>query len=66
MGEVLQFQRAKRRSKQLRERARGRIMCENNHHRWKLITERKFDVRQGRLVTEYRCERCGKQRLELL
>ncbi len=55
MGEVLKFVR-----KTPAEKSRGRIMCANNHHKWKVQNERKFDVRQGKLVTEYRCTRCGK------
>lgn len=37
-------------------------LCANGHHRWAVQTEQKFDVKQGRLVTVERCERCGKSR----
>lgn len=30
------------------------------------MTEKKFDVKQGRLVTMSRCERCGKEKNKLL
>jgi hypothetical protein len=29
------------------------------------VSERKFDVKQGQLVTLLRCERCGKEKTEL-
>jgi len=31
----------------------------SNHHKWKVQTNQKFDVKSGKLVTVYRCERCG-------
>ncbi len=49
-----------------REKNRGKTLCANDFHRWKVATERRFDVRRGRLVTVLRCERCGKEKFELL
>jgi len=46
--------------------SKGKTLCRNNHHKWKVVTERKFDVKQGKLVTEERCERCKKKRYRLL
>lgn len=45
---------------------RGNTLCRQGHHKWKLLTERKFDVKQGKLVTVSRCVRCGKQKVEAL
>lgn len=42
--------------------AAASTLCRNGHHRWKVWKNLPFDVRQGKLVTVYRCERCGKQR----
>ena len=61
MGEVIDFPRRDR-----RERARGKTLCTSGFHRWKVVTERKFDVKQGKLVTVLRCERCGKEQTKLL
>ena len=61
MGEIVKF-----RKPSLQERSRGKTLCQSGFHRWKVVTEKKFDVKQGRLVTLYRCERCGKEKAKLL
>ncbi len=43
---------------------KGNTLCKNGHHKWHVDSTRKFDVKQGRLVTVYRCMRCGKTRVE--
>jgi hypothetical protein len=35
-------------------------------HKWKVVTEKKFDVKRGKLVTLLRCERCGEEQAKLL
>lgn len=47
------------------DRNRGKTLCLHDFHKWKIVTARKFDVKQGRLVTLYRCQRCGKEKTEL-
>ncbi len=47
-----------------KEKNRGKTLCLHDFHKWKIVTERKFDVKQGRLVTLFRCERCGKEKTE--
>lgn len=49
-----------------RDRNRGKTLCASNFHRWRVVTEKRFDVKLGKLVTVLRCTRCGKERLELL
>ncbi|MCR4347062.1 MAG: hypothetical protein NUV55_07665 [Sulfuricaulis sp.] len=49
----------------MREKAEGKTLCKSGFHRWKIVTEKKFDVKQGKLVTLRRCERCGKEKTEL-
>ncbi len=39
-------------------------LCDNGHHRWKIWQQKPFDSKQGKLVTVYRCERCGAERSE--
>lgn len=60
MGEIVKF-----RKPSLREKADGKTLCKSGFHRWKIVTERKFDVQRGKLVTLRRCERCGKEKTEL-
>ncbi|MEX0731472.1 MAG: hypothetical protein WD057_11815 [Aquisalimonadaceae bacterium] len=60
MGDVVPFRRSDRRRRQ----AEGNTLCRNGRHRWSLQPETRFDVKQGKLVTVYRCERCGAVRTE--
>lgn len=57
MGEVIKFQRAT-----LRRKSDGRTLCDSGFHKWKVIAERRFDVKRGKLATVERCARCGKER----
>ncbi|WP_160153126.1 hypothetical protein [Microbulbifer sp. ALW1] len=61
MGDVLPFKR-----KTAWEKHKGSSLCRDGFHKWVVVTERKFDVKQGKLVTEYRCQRCGKTKTKLL
>ncbi|BAU47216.1 ABC transporter permease [Sulfurifustis variabilis] len=61
MGEVIKFRRPS-----ARERAERKTLCETGFHKWRVVTEKKFDVKRGRLVTLYRCARCGKEKTKLL
>lgn len=60
MGEIVKF-----RKPDLKTKAEGKTLCKSGFHRWKVVTERKFDVKRGRLVTLLRCERCGMERTRL-
>ena len=61
MGDVIPFGRSGRR----RKRAEGRTLCRNGFHKWEPLPEQRFDVREGRLVTVFRCRRCGLERNRL-
>jgi hypothetical protein len=39
-------------------------LCANGHHRWVIWQKKQFDSKQGKLITVYRCERCGAERTE--
>ena len=54
MGEVVRF-----RKPSAAEKARGKTLCRRGFHKWVVEKERQFDTREGRLVTAYRCSRCG-------
>jgi len=59
MADVLRFK-----PRSLKEKHKGNTLCRNGHHKWALDKERRFDVKQGKLVTSYTCNRCGKTRNE--
>jgi hypothetical protein len=42
---------------------KGNTLCRRGFHKWSLL-DTPFDSKQGRLVTRYRCERCGKEKTE--
>jgi len=54
MAEIIQF-----RKPGPAEKAKGKTLCKSGFHKWAIDKDRRFDSRQGRLVTVYRCERCG-------
>jgi len=60
MGDVVPF----RRSDRLRRRAEGDTLCRNKRHKWQLLPDTQFDSKQGKLVSVFRCERCGATRTE--
>jgi hypothetical protein len=45
-----------------RRRAEGKTLCSSGFHKWQVLAERRFDVKQGKLVNTQRCQRCGLQR----
>lgn len=57
MGDVIRFKKPS-----LQERHRGKTLCKSGFHKWEVVKERRFDVKAGRLVTQYRCQRCGATR----
>jgi hypothetical protein len=61
MGEVIRFKKPK-----AAEKARGKTLCREGFHRWVVSKDKQFDVRQGRLVTVYRCSRCGATKTKAL
>lgn len=57
MGEVVKLKNWKR------KRAEGKSLCSSGLHKWQVLTERRFDVKLGRLVSAERCSRCGAERI---
>jgi hypothetical protein len=51
--------RAKREKAARQEKAQGRTLCTRGFHKWRVDARKQFDVREGKLVTVRRCERCG-------
>jgi hypothetical protein len=44
------------------ERAKGLTLCGSGFHKWKIDTEARFEVKQGKLITTQRCTRCNETR----
>ena len=55
MGKVVQFKPVP-----ASEKHAGKTLCKNNHHKWVLLKERRFDTKSGKLVTTWQCSRCKK------
>ena len=54
MADILPFKRPK-----ASEKHKGKSLCREGHHKWVVDKQSVFDVKLGRLVTRYRCQRCG-------
>lgn len=58
MGDVIEFKRPS-----AKEKHKGKTLCREGFHKWKIQTDKKFDVKQGRLVTVSMCSRCGQRKV---
>lgn len=58
MADLLPFKRPKASQKH-----KGKGLCREGFHKWVVDKDSVFDVKQGQLVTRYRCQRCGKLRV---
>jgi len=54
MADILPFKK-----KNPAEKTKGITLCRSGFHKWVIESEKKFDVKQGKLVTAYKCSRCG-------
>ena len=59
MAEIIPF-----RKPSAKKRHQGKTLCKHGHHKWQVDKAKQFDVKQGRLVTVYRCSRCNKQKVK--
>lgn len=57
MADVIPF-----RKPGLSERHKGNTLCRHGHHKWEVVKDNPFAVKQGKLVTIDRCRRCGATR----
>ncbi len=60
MGDVLPFKAPPK-----KKSSSGKTLCKSGFHKWAVDPRKQFDVRQGKLVTIERCERCGQTRTTL-
>jgi hypothetical protein len=61
MGKVVQFKKKKTSAIH-----KGNTLCRSGFHQWEILTENQFDVKQGKLMTTYQCQRCHKIKNKLL
>ena len=54
MGDVVRFKKPK-----LKQKHRGNTLCRRGFHKWEVDNSKPFAVKQGKLLTVYRCIRCG-------
>ncbi|TNF34307.1 MAG: hypothetical protein EP315_07400 [Gammaproteobacteria bacterium] len=59
MGDVIPFKKPR-----LSEKHQGNTLCRRGFHKWELVKQQQFDVKQGKLVTVYKCKRCGQEKNE--
>jgi len=59
MSNVINLRKAKQ------KRAEGKTLCSSGFHKWEVVTERRFDVKSGKLVSLERCLRCKQERTRL-
>jgi len=58
MGQVIPFV-IPAKKKKLSHKHKGNTLCKSGYHKWAVEKEKTFDVKQGKLVSSYRCKRCG-------
>ena len=63
MNKVIPLKKVRR--EKLQDKAKATTLCSSGFHKWKIVTDSRFDVKQGRLVTVEQCERCHKERVTL-
>jgi hypothetical protein len=54
MGNVVQFKKIRAKDKH-----KGKTLCRSGFHKWKVDKNKPFDVKTGKLLSVYRCVRCG-------
>lgn len=62
MADILPF----KKSAAKKIKPKGDTLCKQGHHQWRIVTAQKFDVKKGRLVTLYQCERCKQRKIKAI
>lgn len=64
MSEVVSL--AKHKKTQLQKKGKQATLCGNGFHSWGVVKDSCFDVKQGKLLTQYVCKRCGASKSEAI
>ncbi len=62
MSDVISLQKHRKLLRQ--KQGKKSTFCGNGFHSWEVVTSNQFDVKLGKLVTAYRCTRCGINKVE--
>lgn len=54
MGDVVRFKKPG-----AQEKHKGKTLCRSGFHKWAVDKAKPFSVKTGKLLTVYRCQRCG-------
>ncbi|MEJ2360943.1 MAG: hypothetical protein P8Z75_05870 [Gammaproteobacteria bacterium] len=54
MGDVVRFKKPG-----TQEKHKGKMLCRSGFHKWVVDKSKPFSVKAGKLLTVYRCQRCG-------
>jgi hypothetical protein len=46
------------------EKHKGKTLCQHGFHKWEICKEKQFDSKLGKLVTVFRCKRCGSTKVK--
>ena len=65
MSNIIHFKRPSLKA-QRKAQSKGKTLCNNGFHKWKIWQDKQFDVRSGKLITVMKCDRCGITRTKLL
>jgi hypothetical protein len=55
MADILIFEKPKK---------ANQALCRNGHHKWRPVKSDPFAVHKGELITRFRCDRCGKEKVK--
>jgi hypothetical protein len=59
MGDIVQFKKIS-----LKQKHKGKTLCKSGFHKWQVVKNSPFQVKLGKLLTRYCCERCGATKTE--
>jgi len=57
---IINFNKIRKSRQQVK--AKAATLCGSGFHKWKVVIDTRFNVRQGKLITTERCERCHEER----
>lgn len=64
MADIISLDKKRRVAKS--QKAKASTLCGNGHHKWRVIDNKVFDSKKGKLVTRYECSRCGQFKVKAL
>jgi hypothetical protein len=56
MSNIIRIDKFKK--QQRKKKNKANTLCKSGFHQWELIHKEQFDVKQGKLITTYRCKYC--------